>query len=122
MGPRAAMSHWHTRPRDPKPCAHSAAASRRQKASARTECRARPAVQFGGRQINIECSAASDLALEIKESAVALNNALDGGEAKASSFANFFGGKERLENTVDDLGRDAGPAVLYANQHVRNRF
>ena len=58
--------------------------------------------------------------LEIGENIAAglLDDAIDGGKPEARALADFLGGEERLENPVDDAGRDALAIVAHLDQHV----
>src|SRR5256885_2126604 len=56
------------------------------------------------------------------KAAMTYDDAEDGGESEAGAFADFFRGKERFKNAVDDFRGDARSAITYAHQDVRNRF
>src|SRR6202011_5412334 len=63
------------------------------------------------RQEDAEGRAFADGRFRIDEAAGLLDDAIDGGEAKPGALADFFRREERLEDTVDDLGRNAGSGI-----------
>ena len=59
--------------------------------------------------------------IRIDEAAGLLDDAVDGREAEAGALADLLGREERLEDLVDDLGRDAGAGVGHLDQHIVGR-
>src|SRR5205823_1724646 len=55
---------------------------------------------------------------DIDEAAGLLDEAVDAGEAEPGALADLLGGVERVENLVDDVGRDAGAGIRDLDQHV----
>src|SRR5215467_2836274 len=58
------------------------------------------------------------LRVRVNKSASLLDDAVDGGKPEACSLADLFGGEKRLENLLDDLRRNARPAVAHLDQHI----
>src|SRR5262249_961645 len=71
-----------------------------------------------GGQIGAKRGPDSQLAINMSEASVLANDAVDGGEAEPSAFAQFFGGKERLEDTVEGSGGHAEACIGDGNDHV----
>ena len=69
------------------------------------------------RQENAERGIAR-LRVHIDEAAGLLDDAVDRGQAEARALADFLGREERLEDLVDDVGRNAGAGVAHLDQHV----
>src|SRR5258708_2989801 len=69
--------------------------SSRQTASSRAACR----------QIHFKNRSLFCMAGNFQKSSMAFNDALDRGETQSSALAEFFGGKKRLENLLNYLGR-----------------
>ena len=65
-----------------------------------------------------EDGASADFADDIEETAVALYDALHGGEAKACAFARLFCGEKRLENLFQDVGLNAVAGIGNGNRDV----
>ena len=63
------------------------------------------------------------LGIQFEAAAVFLNDSLRHGKPKPCSHADFFGGEERLEDSVANLEGNSAAAVGDVDQHfVRARF
>ena len=69
-------------------------------------------------EINLEGCTLLGSAAEIEKAAVAFDDAKNGGEAKAGSFAGGFGGKERLEDSVEQFRRNSLAGVGNSQENV----
>ena len=69
------------------------------------------------RQENTERRAAR-LRIRIDKAAGLFDDAVDRRKAEAGAFADFLGGEERLEDLLDDVGRNAGAGIADLDEHI----
>jgi hypothetical protein len=72
-------------------------------------------------QEDVERGAAIGLGLHIDEAAGLFDDAIDRRQAEAGALADFLGREERLEDLVDDVGRNAGAGVGNVDSHIIRR-
>src|SRR5207302_3146928 len=73
------------------------------------------------RQENIERRALAFLRVDIDEAAGLLDDTVYGRKPETGALADFLGREERLEDLVDDIGRDSGAGIRYGDPHVIRR-
>src|SRR5258708_20699632 len=115
VGPATGVSTWY-------PYADSKADTVRRRPGSSSTKRMRELMlllRWKGRKFDDEGGSSSRLALHVHGSAVSLHNFLYQVQAETGSVNlipyRFPASKERIENVVLLLGRDAGPAVLHAD-------
>ena len=79
--------------------------------------------QFGTmpRQEDAERGALAGLGIHVDKAAGLLDDAIHRREAKPGALADFLGREERLEDLVDDIGRNAGAGIGDVDPHIIRR-
>src|SRR5215467_4700145 len=70
------------------------------------------------RQVDSERSALTNIAEGPNVSATLLHDSIHGGESEPGSLADWFGGKERLENMRQNICADSHSVVFHCEQHI----
>src|SRR6478752_8023962 len=56
--------------------------------------------------------------VRVDKAAGLFDDSIDRRQAEASALADFLGGKERFEDLLDNVGRNAGAGVADFNEHI----